>query len=418
MGRILILLVAVFTAQFSFAQNTQLEVLILNSGDFSDPTNSVVLQSYNTTTNTYSAADTIHTPSAQQILVDGDVAFIAAQDSIVKIDLNTMARLAVAEFPGTSTYNLVLHDSLLLAGNFYGQTDSNLYVFNKNNLQLLAAIQGLTTGVKGAVVLYDTLYVSQNYTSSSYSDSAGYIAVVELTTFTHVRDIDPASEADLGRLFVYNNQLLAISSVTDSVFYINPSTNAITGYAIGDDILGNYGSAYQIVDDTLLAIFNNSIGAFNLNTNTLLTSSITDSLVSAFVYDTEEGMFYATYTDFWATNKAYVFDHNGDLLEELTAGFAPENVALWRRTITGVSQPGNDLVLGIYPNPANSTLFVNSNQELTNLYVTGITGQVVVDLAVVGPGMQTIDVTHLPQGAYIVVAQTESGIHTARFIKQ
>lgn len=418
MGRIFTFLLAMLATQCSFAQTTQLEVLILNSGEFSDPSNSVVLQSYNTTTSAYNAADTIHTPSAQQVLVDGDVAFIAAQDSIVKIDLTNMERLATVEFPGVSTYNIEVHDSLLIAGNFYGQTDSNLYVFNKNTLQLVAAVQGITTGVKGVAILNDSLYVSQNLTSSTYSDSAGYLAVVDMNTWSHVRDINPASEADLGRLFVYNGEVLAISSVTDSLFYIDPATNSITGYAIGADIKGNYGSAYQLVDDTLLAVFGSSIGAYDVNANYLMTSSITDSLVSSFVYDTEAGNFYVTYTDFFATHRAYVLNHDGEFVEELTAGYAPENVALWRRTVTGIASLSKDISLNVYPNPANGRLFVQTDIELSALYITSLTGQVVAQSEVFATGTQVLHVAHLPQGAYIVVAQSKQGIQTARFVKQ
>ena len=52
--------------------------------------------------------DTIQTQSVQDLLINGNIAYVAAQDSIVRYDLTNQTRTHAAAFNGPSTYTLEL----------------------------------------------------------------------------------------------------------------------------------------------------------------------------------------------------------------------------------------------------------------------------------------------------------------------
>lgn len=300
------------------------EVVILNGGMFGDPTQNVVVTTYNPFTGVYRQSDTIHTQSSQDLLLDGDVAYVAAQDSIVKIDLTDMSRLAANAFPGPSTYGLELHGNLLFVGNWYGQSDSNLYVFNANNLSLNKIIGNIFTGVKGMAIVGDTLYVSQNLTSSAWSDSAGYLAVVDLNTLSYVRDIPGDGVSDMGKLTVRNGQVWSLNSASNTYTVYNPATGGITQTAFANDVSGGYLSNTLINNDTLWATFDGALGAYDLANDALVIDSLIDTTIVGFVMDDVANLFYITATDYFSYTAGLIYDRTGTLQGGFDVGFAPE----------------------------------------------------------------------------------------------
>lgn len=322
------------TALWSQAQTTApylKEVLILNGGQYGDPTQNVVLTAYDPTAGTYRHSDTIHTESIQDLLLDDDVAFVAAQDSIVKIDLTDMSRLAEAAFPAPSTYSLLKYDSYLLVGNWYnfGPNDTNLYVYNASDLTLHTKIGNTTQGVNGMAVLNDTLYIAQNQTSSSYSDSAGYISVIDLNTFSFVRNIPGDNVSDVGKLIVRDNKIWSFNGVSDTYSIYDPATGTLVRTSFNEDFGSGYNSSFNIVGDTLWGYFNSAIGAYDLSTNTLVIDQLIDTTVTAFAYDPIGGDFYVSSTDYFSYVAGLKYDRSGSLTGTFDVGFSPEVVRLY-----------------------------------------------------------------------------------------
>lgn len=311
---------------FSNAQSTAPfveEVLVLNGGMFNDPTQNVVLTAYNPQNGSLRHSDTIFTQSIQDLVVTGDTAYLAAQDSVVMIDLTDMSRIATAAFPGPSTYSLLLHNDLLFVGNWFGAADSNLYVFNAGDLSLNKIIGNTTAGVKGMAVLNDTLYISQNLTSSSWSDSAGYLGVIDLNTLSHVRDIPGNGVSAIGTLFSGGGFLFSINGGSDTYILYNGG-NSISFNSFGVDVSDNYGSYAQLVGATLWGVFNGNIGGYDLINDTLLYPDVVDTAVAAFQYDPILERFYVTSTDFASYKIGLVYDNTGMLIDSFEVGLSPE----------------------------------------------------------------------------------------------
>lgn len=329
----LLLLATVLWANFATAQTTApylKEVLILNGGQYGNPQEDITLIGYAPFTGQTRVSDTIHSQSIQDLLIEGDFAYIAAEDSVVKIRLSDFSRVAGASFPGASTYTLAIYQNQLLVGNWYGQADSNLYVFDKNTLALDYVVPQIEQGVKGIVIIDDTAYVAQNLTASDfYSDSAGYIAKVYLPTATFIGNVPGDNVSDIGKIFEFDGGVFGVGSVADVASFYDPTDGSLNFISFGVDVSGGYGSILQLVGDTLLGIFDGNLGSFSLDNGTIINANLVDTLVTAFRFDNLSGNYYITQTDYFSYTRGIVFNVAGVAIDTFLTGFSPEVVQLW-----------------------------------------------------------------------------------------
>ncbi len=406
-----------FLANAALAQTPYLkEVFILNGGQYGNPQEDVVLIGVDPATGTTRTSDTIHTESIQDLLIDGDFAFVAAQDSLVKIDLSDLSRVAAVAFPGASTNVLATYQNQLLVANFHSQTDSNLYVFNKTTLALEHIVGGILQGVKGIAIIGDTAYLAQNLTSSSWSDSAGYLALVYLPTGTFVKNIPGDNVSDIGNLFVHNGNIVGLGSASDKLTTYSPANGTLQQDALGIDLEGSYGSKLQLVGDTLFAIFGGKIGSYNLATQSVINASIVDTLITAFAYDTLNGDFYVTQTDYFSYTRGIVFNNNGTAIDTFPVGYSPEVIKLHYGTFVGVEEIAVT-EFTLYPNPTTGNLWVRlDNSETATLLLRDFTGRVLQTLDVAVGTPTSVDLSNLATGIYLL--QSTDGKTTKKVVKQ
>ena len=76
--------------------------------------------------------------------------------------------------------------------------------------------------------------------------------------------------------------------------------------------------------------------------------------------------------------------------------------------------------LNIYPNPANNNITISSKLEVESYKVINIVGieTNIVTQHIVSSKNETIDISYLPKGIYIIEANTKQGIIRNKFIKQ
>jgi hypothetical protein len=320
---------------FLSAQVAVKGVAILNGGLFGNSAEDANLLWYNPATQAYTSLDTIHTQSVQNLLIDGPYAFAAAQDSLVKYDLTTGERIAANVFGAPSTMSLAVYGEYLLVGNWYapfgwvGPYPNHLRIFDRNTLAFVDSIPEIQQGAKSMVILGDTAYVAQNYTSSAFADSAGWLVKVDLTSLSYVDSVSVnANQEELGRLIVLDSMVYGLNSGSNTLSIYDPTTGtALTQAANADFQLGDTGSKLAMDETGLLyAKIDGKIATYDLVSQSVLNASVVDTLITDFALDTLSDRLYVSQTNFFGFVGGGIYGLDGQRLDTLLVGFSPEAV--------------------------------------------------------------------------------------------
>ncbi len=110
----------------------------------------------------------------------------------------------------------------------------------------------------------------------------------------------------------------------------------------------------------------------------------------------------------------------------ITTSYAPDDFGTFTTTISGVGTvacgtlavPGfNEANFSFYPNPVKNTLNLSYNQEISNVDVFNLLGQKVIATKLNANSGQ-IDMSSLPNGAYMVKVTSNNQVKTIKVIKQ
>ncbi len=324
-----------------FAQVVPKEVVILNGGQFGNPEENVNVVFYNPGTQSYRQIDTIQTQSVQDALIDGTDVYVAAQDSIVKYDLVSGERIAATVFGAPSTIHMALYEEFLLVGNWFapfGVTEpftNHFRIFDAQTLVLVDSVN-LDQGAKDFIVVGDTAYITQNLNSSSFSDSAGVMVRVDLTDFSVIDSIQVNEHGeDLGRLVRIDSIIYGINGASNTITQYNINTAIAQTDSVDVDLQPGTTGARLVLDENniLHAAINNDISTFDIESQTVLDSSIVDTVITAFTLDTVNQVYYITQTDFTTFTGGIIFDAEGNRLDTLLAGFSPEVIEIAYNTL-------------------------------------------------------------------------------------
>ncbi|MGB3618001.1 MAG: T9SS type A sorting domain-containing protein [Catalinimonas sp.] len=413
-NRLLLLCLFLLSAAALRAQSTVLrQVIVLNGGAFGTDFTAVV-GTYDPETSSADTLDRIGTTSIQNLLVRGDDLYVLAADSIVRYDLATRTRVAATAFGGVSTLSAAYYPAgdQLLVGNWFGRTDSSLYVYDAQTLALDYVVAEIGPNVADIMVVGDSAYVAQNQTSSSFSDTAGTLAVVDLAERTFVRSVALANEGNnVSRVYLRGDSLLVVGA--DGLGYYRPATGSYTHHPLAAPIVTTYGSVMQLVGDTLFAIdaATTTIGALRADDGAVIEAAIVDTTLSRFVYDTLAGRFYVTYSDFVTrTHEGYVYDRTGDFLRVMPVGISPEALALDYETVTSARSP-RTISLHLYPNPAATVVRWDTPARAVRLYdARGRQRRVVLHDA------RALDVSTCAPGVYWLEVETSEALLRGRVV--
>lgn len=418
----LLFTVVLFTANLKIAQAQFYlkQAIIANGGifEFSTPySDRATVGSYNPLTNTYQVFDTIQVESVQDVVIDTNYAYVAAQDSIVKYNLTTLQREATAYFPAVK--KLELHDNYLMVGKWYG-TGDYFEVFNKYNLQSIFSISQVNQTVNGMVMLGDTMYVAYNIKGTIdlyppfgiYADSIGKLAAIHVPSQTFVRDIILGpNAAGAGKSFVFNNAVYTLCNETNYLFKYTPSNNQIDSFNIGIE------KYIQLHNNMLYGEFASGIGVYNLSTNTLLSTPSFNFNFVAGAYDFVNNRFYFTNTDYSTNGILYsVNETNGNVIDSINVGISCEAIALQHLINTGVE---NDFVeklnFNIYPNPVINSLNIQLLED-AELMVYDFNGNLILNEKI-NSTLYQINTERWQSGIYILKITTQNDVQTFKIIK-
>ena len=121
------------------------------------------------------------------------------------------------------------------------------------------------------------------------------------------------------------------------------------------------------------------IGAINLNNLSIIDTSLIDTVVTAFSYDTSNSQFYVTQTDFFSFTFGKVYDRNGVKQSDFTVGFSPEVVGVFYTSPIGIEENLQSILsVNAYPNPASDIFYIENAKEGDLIRLIDLSGKLVL----------------------------------------
>ncbi|MCH2020938.1 MAG: T9SS type A sorting domain-containing protein [Saprospiraceae bacterium] len=423
------ILLFVFQTFMSFTQSS---IIVINGGIFGS-SNYANITIENLSNGSLVCIDTIYTNSIQDVLVDGQYLYVAAQDSIVKYDLNTQNRVAATAFGSISTVKMGIHGSKLLVGNYYepwgwsGPFNNHFRIFNTSDLSFVDSIPQVSKAAKDFVVQGDYVYIAQNNSKTvGWGDTLGYLAVVDLNNLSFVRyDTLSGNGDEIGRLVTEGNMLYSLNGSSNTISSYNTLTGAKSTIASNVDLnpLSIGPTAFNDGNGVWYFPFDSGIGSYNLGSNMVVNPNLINITGSfSFVFDTIDNHFYVSHIDFanQGNNKGIIYNMTGDSVGIYQVGFSPEAMAIISSTSVSVSKFDEPKFnFSFFPNPVRSVMNVQMTfpQEVSVMILNQL-GQIVIQEKTNAKNF-SLSLNQLQQGVYYITITTKEGVLTThRFIKK
>ena len=391
----------------------------------------VTLQTYDPVNQATEEFGTIFTQSVQDILIVDHFAYVTAQDSIVKYNLNTMKRVAAVADSGLN--KIAVCQGRLVITKQYPLTRYFATIRDTTDLSLIENVDGISGDCQGVVSVNDSVYIAIN---GGWAGTEGKIAVIDPQDWTLVREIQLGTDAvGIANLYLYNEKILSVNKtpygapVQGSITTYDPFTGLFTN-TIYEITIGN---GVDICDSTLFVMMNEGIGVIYLPTMEIAdTSRIADPGSAGFIYitsaafDTISDLFYVNIGDYMSPGYCLVADLTGDSVTSYSTGINAEAIAIdYRENMVGILDPEhqtNLMALSIYPNPATEWIHVTfeSDMSVNEITIIDLYGKVVMKKAMTGTNERSrrIDISDLPVGLYCLVVNTPVRPFTHKFVKR
>lgn len=374
-----------------------------------------------------SIVQTLGTQSAQDLCKNGQVIYLAAQDSLIAFNANTYERVAAIADSGLN--KLLLKDDKLVVTKQYPVTNHFIEVRNAADLSLVTSLSGIPGDCGGMAILGDSLYVAVN---GGWMGTEGKIAIIETTGWTLSRIINLGPEAvgimsmyaHGGRIFTVNKSPFLTPDL-GSISVYNPADGTSSNIIINKNVATGAG-----IDGSLLYfVMGYGIASFNLNTLQIEDSAvIADPGSSLFLYITSSGLdtlnnrIFANVGDYFSPGYCLVTDYSGDSLTSWATGISSDAILVdYRVAPAGISDHLNNPIR-IWPNPSSGliTIDLNSGAALEFIRIFDQKGRIVLTIPCnAGETSWNSDITKLPAGLYLIVANGSRGEQfSSRFIRQ
>ncbi|MBL6949369.1 MAG: T9SS type A sorting domain-containing protein [Bacteroidales bacterium] len=391
----------------------------------------VSLQTYNPVSQVSDLFGTIFTQSVQDILIVGKYAYVTAQDSIAKYDLNTLERVTAVADSGVN--KLGVYNGFLVISKQYPVAHYFATIRDTGDLSLVSNIGGISGDCMEIISVADSVYLAVN---GGWMGTDGKIAVIDPNTWTLVREIQLGTDAvGIVNLYLYNGQILSVNKTP----YGAPEQGSITMYDPVTATFKNYlfgvtmGYGVELSDSNLFVMMNEGIGIIHLPTMEIAdTSRIPDPGSAGFIYitsaafDTINDRFYVNIGDYLSPGYCLVANLAGDSITSYATGISTEAIAIdYRETVVGIPEPEADpgsIVQSLYPNPAYEWIHVSVKSDISvnEITIFDLSGKAIKRKVPIGTnaGSHRIDVSNLPAGLYFLAVSASTGSATQKFVKQ
>jgi len=353
-------------------------------------------------------------------VIGGHFGFIAAQDSIVKYDLNTFQR--VAAIADTGLNRLALYKGRLLVSKQYPVTQDFLEVLDTSDLGAVAQVSGISGDCGGICSLNDTVYVAVN---GGWMGTEGKLAIVDPSSWILKTEVNFGHKAvGIMEIYTYNDRIVSVNKTpygivdTGSVTIYTPANRSYNNVFLPT----NVGAGSGIKDSLLYLGINYGIGSFNLNTLAIADPGIVqDPGSSVYTYiissalDTLNGRIYVNIGDYVTPGHCLVTSLKGDSIDTFSTGISSDAVAVDTRVYgAGVRDDSKrEISVNLYPVPVQDRLKISFANSVTiaSLNITDVSGRRILELNPgISPGTDyEIPVNTLSPGIYYLVMATTEG---------
>ncbi len=389
------------------------QVIIVSGGIYSDPNDFVTVSSYNPETETITEFGTIYTQSVQDVIINGSFAYVAAQDSIVKFNIDTYEKLASVASPGVN--QLATDGNVLLASFWYPVNENFVKFYSLDDLSLVANIEGLSGDAAGFLIQDGIALVA---IPGPYGSTTGKIASIDISEAIVLSEDDYGEFYSGINFFGFYNDVIssfmttAWGETTTNIGTFDDGGDILEQYTINDASLANSSGQRNHL---MYIELNNGIAEYDLvnNTETMIVSPLTEG-IAASVIDTINNTFYITTSDFFSYGNGYIYDFEGNQTSTIDVGISAQAIAVDYRTTTSINDISKEFDIAVYPNPCTNYINVSINgADVDKIDIIDNLGKVVFSDHNTGK----IDVSSLNTGIYFIIAHSRDNKFSSRFIK-
>lgn len=336
-------------SSFLFAQDYVNQVLILNEGLYSYDS-PVTVGSFDPLTQNYTTVAEIDSSRfASDLIIDGAFFYVAADNKILKYDLDTYELLAEVNVEGVR--NLAIHNNYLFAsrGEYAVQYNSYLHVYDKNTLSYvfeLDSINGPKVATQNLIVDQGKLYVAIN-NGFEWGNEEGLIGVIDANSLDYISEFDLGDDGkNPDNMMLYENNLYTVNNKDwsgSSISQINLETETVVTKNIsaaptgcGTSCLRSGKIIYQISQDVKLFQWDPELGQEEDNSSEIGSFDNFYELAE----DQINQKFYASSTDYVTYGNIQIYDENYNLESTFTTGISPGTIVFDVRQLVSLEELG------------------------------------------------------------------------------
>jgi hypothetical protein len=405
------------------------QVIIANGGKFESLppyTDYVTVESYNLSTLAVNIFSTIYTQSVQDVIISDKYAYITAQDSIVKYDIDTYQRVAAVKDSGVN--KMAFYTDKLIVTKQYPVGRFHVEVLEASDLSLYALIDGIPGDCEGVAIYGNHAFVAVD---SGYAGVEGRMAIINLNNYSldTIFNFGP-SAVGIYSVYSYGGFIFSVNKTPfgggsiGSITRLDPSNGNVNTHVLAVTV----GAGIGINGSLLYLGINKGIGSYDLATQAIADTAIiqysfaTGNVeIQSAAWDYLNHQFYTNIGNRTNFSIGIVFSMAGDSLTSYSTGLNADACAIDFRNPTGINSVSLPDAISIYPNPVDDfvTITQNSSASLKELKIMDLTGRTIETRPVQkGENNIRIRVTDYLSGVYLLSFTTDQGTKVRKFIKR
>ncbi len=410
-----------------FAQSPT-KILIANEGfnDFSTGEQVVKpsIAVYDIATNEYQILEEIEgSKFTSDIEVDGDFFYVAADNKVLKYDINTLQRVLTLDVDGVRKLAFYEDQMIITRGDFGVTFDHYVQSYDKNDFSLLYEldqVDGPEFSSEDIVVENGMAYIAVN-NAFEFPNYKGLVGVLDLQSKTYVKELSLGVNGDNpdymtienGVLYTLNNQDFSTSSVSQiNLTSDEVSTNdLLTAGGCGSSIFAKGKFHYQVSGEDL-------IKSYDFDQNATIGNLLEGRFIYGLHYEPVTNIYYAGETDFVSSGSLFSFNEQGELLNEFNVGVSPGNITFVYESSSDVNDLKEETV-EVSPNPFSEGFTIRSENldQINQIIIRDHLGKIIEEWT--GSNLNTsINSAQWVPGLYILEYRMSNETYSTKLIKQ